>query len=31
MKANLDETWLRLFETFEWDTNLVNAEACLPK
>ena len=27
MKANLDETWSRLFETFEWDTSLVNAEA----
>ena len=27
MKASLDETWLRLFETFEWDTSLVNAEA----
>ncbi|MEZ8632040.1 tRNA pseudouridine(65) synthase TruC [Vibrio lentus] len=31
MKANLDETWLKLFETFEWDTNLVNAEARLSK
>ncbi|MEZ9174902.1 MULTISPECIES: tRNA pseudouridine(65) synthase TruC [Vibrio] len=27
MKANLDETWLRLFETFDWDIKLLDAQA----
>ncbi|MEC7939545.1 MAG: tRNA pseudouridine(65) synthase TruC, partial [Pseudomonadota bacterium] len=30
-KASLDETWLQLFEAFEWDTNLVDAQARSPK